>query len=181
MQNIGTIQGNLGSIAKDVDNAQKRADKVKEKSRGATKVANADSDLKIARQQWQSQSPYVFEQLQALDETRVNHLRDVLTQLQTHEVDQVERNRKTAETCLNSILNVTTSDEISGFVAKNAVSGSVEAPPRKNRSATANSSTAPPVPRTPDDEISPLPSASTAPPPTLRTPSSSGMQPYSNS
>lgn len=74
--------------------------------------------MDAAQTQWESQAPYVFESLQALDETRLNHLRDVLTQFQTHEVDQVERCRVTAEQCLNVILNVETADEITTFALK---------------------------------------------------------------
>ena len=118
MQSMSTIQGNLSSLAKDVDAAQKKAAKLSGGKTSAAKVANATSDVDAANQQWESQAPYVFEQLQALDESRINHLRDVLTQLETHEADQVERNRTSAENCLNAILNVNTADEISAFVAK---------------------------------------------------------------
>ena len=118
MQSMSTIQGNLYVIAKDVENAQKKAAKLNTGKSSTTKVANATSDVEAASQQWESQAPYVFEQLQALDESRVNHLRDVLTQLETHEVDQVERNRTTAESCLNTLLNINAQEEISGFVAK---------------------------------------------------------------
>lgn len=69
---------------------------------------------------WDSQAPFIMEQLQAADESRCNHLRDVLTQFQTHEVDQVERNRKTAEQCLNALLTVETADEIKLFAVRNA-------------------------------------------------------------
>lgn len=124
MQAMTTIQGNLASVAKEVDNAHKKASKLSGGKSSANKVANATSDVEAANQQWDSQAPYVFEQLQSLDETRVNHLRDVLTQLETHEVDLVERNRTTAESCLNALLNVDTSDEISTFVAR--VSGGGE-------------------------------------------------------
>ena len=53
-----------------------------------------------------------------MDETRVNHLRDVLTQFQTHEVDQVERSRTSAESCLNALLNLETADEIKTFAVR---------------------------------------------------------------
>ena len=137
MQAMNTIQGNLASVGKDLEVAQKKAEKVKG-GKSSTKMANATSDVEMAHQQWESQAPYVFERLQALDETRVNFLRDVLTQLQTHEIDQVEKNRTNAETCLNVLLNVTTADEISNFVAK--VSGRREStsPRLKSRSTTSN-------------------------------------------
>lgn len=143
MQAVSTIQGNLAAVAKDVDGAHKRAAKLSTGKSSANKVANATSDVEAANQQWESQAPYVFEQLQALDEGRVNHLRDVLTQLETHEVDLVERNRITAETCLNALLNVDTSDEISTFVAR--ISGGPGSepsiPPRLGSRDIAGSST----------------------------------------
>lgn len=136
MQNMSTIQGNLASVAREVDSARKKADKVQSGRTSANKVANASSDVEHAVQQWDSQAPYVFEQLQALDESRVNHLRDVLTQLQTHEVDQVERNRVSAESCLNAILNVNTTDEISTFVARRSASAPTVSPRPKSRAAS---------------------------------------------
>ncbi|KAF2835716.1 hypothetical protein M501DRAFT_941406 [Patellaria atrata CBS 101060] len=120
MQAMSTISGNLAAMAKDIDSANKKADKLKEKGpkAAAGKVANATSDLDNATSQWESQAPYVFEQLQAVDESRCNFLRDVLTQFETHEVDQVERSRITAEQCLNSLLNIETADEIKTFALK---------------------------------------------------------------
>ena len=129
MQAMSTIQGNLVAISREVETSQKRAEKVKGGRSGANKVAAASSDYIIANQQWNVQAPYVFEQLQALDENRVNHLRDVLTQLETHEVDRIERNRIAAETCLNVILNLNTADEISAFVARSS-SGTPVVPAR---------------------------------------------------
>ena len=161
MQAISTIQGHLAAVAKDLDGAQKRAQKLAGGKSNANKVANATSDVDAANQSWESQAPYVFEQLQALDESRVNHLRDVLTQFETHEVDLVERNRITAEGCLNALLNLNTADEISTFVAQNA-GGDQNLPQRlASRSATTGSSIADPGP-------APIPAATS--PPTL-TPS----------
>ena len=146
MQGISTIQSNLATVAKDLDGAQKKAQKLAGGKSNASKVANATSDIDVANQSWESQAPYVFEQLQALDESRVNHLRDVLTQFETHEVDLVERNRITAESCLNALLNVNTADEISTFVARNA--GGDQSVPRRqaSRNATTSDSTPAPAP-----------------------------------
>ena len=148
MQAVGTVQGNLAAVAKEVDGAHRKAAKLSTGKSSANKVANATSDVEAANQQWESQAPYVFEQLQALDEGRVNHLRDVLTQLETHEVDLVERNRITAETCLNALLNVDTSDEISTFVARISGGSSIEPsiPPRIGSRDMAGSSTDAPPP-----------------------------------
>ena len=157
MQGISTIQGNLAAVAKDLDGAQKKAQKLAAGKSNTNKVANATSDVDAANQAWESQAPFVFEQLQALDESRVNHLRDVLTQFETHEVDLVERNRITAESCLNALLNVNTADEISNFAARNA--GADQNVPRRlaSRSATTSGSTA-------DPNSAPIPAAATSPP-----------------
>lgn len=158
LQAMSTIQGNLSSIARDLETAQKRAERVKG-GRSSTKVANATSDVENASQLWESQAPYVFEQLQALDENRVNHLRDVLTQLQTHEVDQVERNRISAESCLNALLNVNTAEEISTFVARTS-EGKPYLPRPKSRAATGNLLRPPTPARTHDDGASEVSSTS---------------------
>lgn len=122
IQNMSTIGGNLAAMAKEIDGANKKAEKLRDKGAKASagKVANASSDVENAMSQWESQAPYVFEQLQAADESRVNVLRDILTQFQTHEVDQVERSRVTAEQCLHAVLNIETADEIKTFALRTA-------------------------------------------------------------
>jgi len=113
------IQSNLAGLAKNVETSQKKVDKAKSKgAKGADKLAAEIANAEEVYQQWESRAPFVYEQLQAADETRLNHLRDVLTQLETHEVDQVERGRQAAESCLNVLLNVETADEIKTFAAK---------------------------------------------------------------
>jgi len=114
VQAMGNISGNLAATAKDIDQAQKKTTKLKDKGSKAkaSSVADAAQEVERAEMSWESSAPYVFEQLQAIDESRLNHLRDVLTQFQTHEVDQVERSRVTAEETLNALLNIETADEI---------------------------------------------------------------------
>ena len=146
MQAMSTIQGNLAAMARELEDAQRKADKLRAKGGKAVanKVSIATTDVDNASQQWDSQAPFVFEQLQALDESRVNHLRDILTQFETHEVDQVERNRVTAEGCLNLLLNVDTTDEISTFVARIS-GGRPSIPPRQQSRAGPTSALAPPI------------------------------------
>lgn len=115
------IQGNLGALAKEYDSAHSKADRNRGKS--TRRADNVEQDIENASSQWDSQAPYVFEQLQAVDESRLNHLRDVLTQLQTHELDQVEKNRVATEQVLNSLLGVNTADEIKAFSLRNAGGG----------------------------------------------------------
>lgn len=122
LQAMITMQGNLATIAKEVDSANKKAEKLKEKGMKAAvgKITSATAEVNRTNAQWESQAPFIFEKLQAVDESRMNHLRDVLTQLQTHELDQIERSRDEAEKCLNVLLNVHTSEGISNF-AKNII------------------------------------------------------------
>ncbi|CRG89572.1 Formin-like protein 14 [Talaromyces islandicus] len=142
LSSMPSIHSDLVNLSKSLDAAQKKLEKAKEKrSKGTDKAIAASSSLAEATQQWESRAPFVFEQLQSVDESRLNHLRDVLTQLQTHEVDQVERSRQTAESCLNALLNVQTADEIKTFAAK--VSGGREPTSLRRSSSTA---AAPPAP-----------------------------------
>jgi hypothetical protein len=116
MNAVTSVQGNLGALAKDVDKAQQKTEKLQGKA--TSRQADASSDLDHAQVQWQSQAPYVFEQLQVLDEARLAQLRDLFTQSQTIEMDQVEKHRATTEHCLNILLNVETQDEIATFAIK---------------------------------------------------------------
>lgn len=120
MQQMSTIQGNLNAMAKEMEKAAEKTEKLlgKGEKADANKVANATSDFENARVQWESQAPYVFESLQSLDERRVDQLRDMLTQLQTLETDQVEKSRVAAEQTLNVLLNVETADEIKTFALR---------------------------------------------------------------
>lgn len=158
-----TVHSDLTSLAKALDAAQKKLEKAKEKgAKGADKVAAAVATVTEATQQWESRAPFVFEQLQAIDESRLNHLRDVLTQLQTHEVDQIERSRQTAESCLNVLLNVQTEDEIKTFAAKLnggrepilTRNNSVAAAPITPAAAPSSEADLPPPPRIQDDAAS---------------------------
>jgi hypothetical protein len=116
MQAMSTIQGNLVSMARDVDNAQKKSERLN--SKGSNNASRADTELEGAQSQWTSQSPYVFQSLQALDESRLNTLRDVLTQLQTHEIDTIDKMKDAAEPVLNVLLNIETADEIKAYAVR---------------------------------------------------------------
>ncbi|KAK3389334.1 Muniscin C-terminal mu homology domain-containing protein [Podospora didyma] len=124
MQNIHTISANLQTMARELDDATEKSDKLSKKGGKANvqKVDQATARLESANQQWESQAPFIFETLQALDEQRINHLRDVLTQFGTHEVDQATRAQASAEEVLNTMLEVNTSQEIQNF-AQRTVAG----------------------------------------------------------
>ncbi|EXJ54550.1 hypothetical protein A1O7_09891 [Cladophialophora yegresii CBS 114405] len=116
-KDLSTAQVNLGNTAKELSGAQRKA------AKGGRRADTASSTMEDASRQWESQAPYVFEQLQVVDESRVNHLRDVLTQFQTHEVDSIEKNKVSAESCLGALLNVETADEIKTFAARVSAGG----------------------------------------------------------
>jgi hypothetical protein len=168
LSSMPSIHNDLVNLAKSLDAAQKRLQKAKEKrSKGADKAIAASSSLAEATQQWESRAPFVFEQLQSVDESRLNHLRDVLTQLQTHEADQVERSRQTAESCLNALLNVQTADEIKTFAAKIG-GGRESAPLRRSSSAAAPPPQPPPPAPVPTAPVNTPPPVDLPPPPRIQ-------------
>ncbi|KAI2777328.1 Muniscin C-terminal mu homology domain-containing protein [Daldinia loculata] len=120
MMNLQTIQGNLQNMARELEDAQERTDKLSRKGgkASAQKVELAAGKLEFATQQWDSQAPFIFESLQALDESRMNQLRDCLTQYGTYEGEQAQSHQAEAETVLNSLLDYSTATEIQHFVAK---------------------------------------------------------------
>ncbi|KAL8999421.1 MAG: hypothetical protein Q9169_001735 [Polycauliona sp. 2 TL-2023] len=184
MQAMSTIQGNLGAIAKELDTAQKRVEKIRGGKGHAKNLSDATLGAEAIDREWQNQAPYVFEQLQALDENRINHLRDVLTQLQTHEVDQVERNRISAENCLNALLSLDTKEEISAFVAKSSAGTPSIHPTPRSRMASGNTLGTSAPSRAYDDRTSevsaasegPFGSASAVPPAPERKPRGFGLR-----
>lgn len=120
MQNIQTIQGNLQKVARELEEAQDKSDRLSKKAgkASAQKVDMAATKLESASNQWKSQAPFVFETLQAVDETRMNQLRDCLTQYGTFEGEQAQKLQADTESILNSLLDYDTANEIQHFVSK---------------------------------------------------------------
>ncbi|KAI0199213.1 Muniscin C-terminal mu homology domain-containing protein [Astrocystis sublimbata] len=139
MQNLQTIQGNLQKVARELEEAQDKSDKLSRKGgkASAQKVDMAASKLESANNQWKSQAPFVFENLQALDESRMNQLRDCLTQYGTFEGEQAQKMQADTETVLNSLLDYNTNNEIQHFASK-ATAGR---PKLEKRTTTARQST----------------------------------------
>ncbi|KAK2740181.1 hypothetical protein FQN57_006192 [Myotisia sp. PD_48] len=147
MKFMGSVSNDLASLVKNLEVAQKKAGKFKDKGpKAAGKAFSAASTVEEVKTQWQSRAPHVFEQLQIIDENRVNHLRDVLTQFQTHETDHVERSRQAAESSLNALLNIEASEEIRSFVMTKSGGRIAETP---NRQATPAPPASPPAPMDP--------------------------------
>lgn len=152
MQTLSDSQGNLAVLAKEHDSACEKADKLGKKGAKAApnKVAKVADEVEQVKAQWNIGARTTFEVLQLVDESRLNLLRDVLTQFQTHELDQVERKRTTAEDCLNTLLNVESADEIGAFVAR-VVSGRAKTETQSSRTTTSGILSTP-VPTTPFDD-----------------------------
>lgn len=139
-QNMTNIANNLATMARELDDARSQSDKLTKKGGKAStqKVDLASSKLESATQQWDSQSPFIFETLQVLDESRVNMLRDLLTQLQTHESDRAQRSTDIAVETLAQMLEISTEREVQSFVQK-VTAGKSSLPP--SRTVTRRSTT----------------------------------------
>lgn len=151
------MEPNLAAAAKAVDVADEKEQKVKRRGTKAKpqQVADAANAVSNAVGEWESQAPFAFEKFQAADESRCNHLRDVLTTWQTLELDQAQMNMQAAEATLNVILDIDTSDEIKGFANKvTAGKDKIE----RLQSRTTSSGGPPGMPSTPsivtDDSVS---------------------------
>jgi F-BAR domain only protein len=140
MTNVG---GNLQNIARDVEAAEKKAEQLRSKGgkASADKVAQAASSVEAAKGQWDSQAPYVFEKLQEVDETRLEHLRSSLTQYQTFATETHSSIGTAAEEALNSLLNIRAADEIQQFAVR-APEGILAQSIRDRRMSRAPSSVA---------------------------------------
>ncbi|EQL03824.1 fes/CIP4 domain-containing protein [Ophiocordyceps sinensis CO18] len=139
-QNMHNIANNLGVMAKDLEDAQDKADKLNRKGNKASpqKVDAATMRLESTTQQWESQAPFVFETLQALDESRINQLRDLLTQYQTSEADQAQRAQDNAVEALAAMLEISTEKEVVDFAQRTTAGRPAAAPSRSStRRSTA--------------------------------------------
>lgn len=150
VQAMGNMSGNLTAMAKELDAARKKSEKLRAKGAKAkpSEVGEAAQEEQNAELQWDSQAPFVYEKLQAVDESRLNHLRDALTQFETHEIDQIERSRVTAEETLNVLLTIETADEIQTWSLR-LRSGDIPQTSRKMSN--------PPVPASPARNLAPPP------------------------
>ncbi|RFU77034.1 fes cip4 domain-containing, partial [Trichoderma arundinaceum] len=165
VQNMTNISNNLAIMAKELDDARDRSDKLTKKGGKAStqKVDAASSKLESAIQQWESQSPFIYETLQVLDESRINMLRDLLTQFQTHESDRAQRGTDISVETLAMMLEISTEREVQGFVQK-VTAGKAPLPPSRatttRRSTThmsQNSASGPSAPSTPNPASQPPP------------------------
>ncbi|KAF4123080.1 F-BAR domain only protein [Geosmithia morbida] len=143
---MSTMSANLSTMAKTLDEAQRDNEKLGRKGAKVSvqKLADASAKLESATQQWESTAPYIFESLQALDESRINHLRDVLTQYQTNETDCAQRKLDASANTLSQLLEISTETEVLGFVDK--VSSARERTPTQHsnrRSSIVETQTSP--------------------------------------
>lgn len=144
-----SISANLTTMAKTLDEAQAQADKLGKKGGKASvqKVDAATQKLDSANQQWDAQAPFIYETLQSVDEARINQLRDLLTQYQTHETDCAQKAQEGSAAALSTLLEVDTKREIHNFVSK-TTSGRVRLPTRDStrRSSLVGTPSSTPTP-----------------------------------
>ncbi|KAI5797694.1 Muniscin C-terminal mu homology domain-containing protein [Geopyxis carbonaria] len=140
-----SLETNLNSVAKSIESTEERAEKLRKRGTKAKaqQVAEAATAVTNAFAEWDSQAPFVFEKLQAADESRCNNLRDALTRLQTLESDRAQTTIKSADLTLGIILDINTNDEIKAFAHKATVSlNKIERHPSRSANAgTINPST----------------------------------------
>ena len=107
----------MASLATAVTTAQRESDKLAQKGgkANAAKVEAATLKLQNASSQWDSQAPFIMETFQVLDEARLNHLREVLTQYQTHELAVLTDCKRSIERSMNALLEVDTAQEIKNW------------------------------------------------------------------
>ncbi|EWC46125.1 hypothetical protein DRE_04699 [Drechslerella stenobrocha 248] len=115
---LRTMEGNLNGLAKAIDTSEDKVEKLRKKGKRAepAKVAEATAGFKEATGNWDSQSPFIFEQLQAVDESRITQLRESLTRMQTLELDQFDHMKELMEATVQALLDANTADEIKSFV-----------------------------------------------------------------
>ncbi|TGZ81765.1 hypothetical protein EX30DRAFT_340630 [Ascodesmis nigricans] len=118
------LETNLGTVAKTIDVAEERAEKLKKRGAKAKaqQVADSAASVSSAYAEWDSQAPFVFEKFQVADEGRCNNLKDALTRLQTLELDRTQSSMKAVEETLAEMLDISTADEMKGFANK-AIAG----------------------------------------------------------
>lgn len=115
-----SLEVNLGAIAKSVDTAEERAEKLRKRGQKAKpqQVAETASAVSSAHSEWDSQAPFVFEKLEVADEARCHNLRDALTRFHTLRLDQAQSEMQAAEAALGLILDVSVAEEIKAFANK---------------------------------------------------------------
>lgn len=149
MTSMSTVQSNLTLLLKELVEAQEKSNKLSKKGGKANtqKVEAATTRLESASSTWDIQTPFIFEKLQSLDEIRLNTLRDLLTQYETHEIDCLERNTKTVEVAIASLIEFQAQSELTNW-ADNVTVGKQKRERQATPSVSRPSARTPPPPST---------------------------------
>lgn len=70
------------------------------------------------RAQWESQAPYLLEQTEVIDESRLGYLKNALTTFGTIEADYSDKSLKISEKVLNNVLSFEPLDDVAAFAAQ---------------------------------------------------------------
>ncbi|CAN6674642.1 hypothetical protein TRVA0_059S00386 [Trichomonascus vanleenenianus] len=110
-QDVKQLQEGLTQLARQLVHAEEKL----QHQRG-----NEEHQIQLAesRSSWESQAPYLTEQLEVVDEARLVLVKDSLTRMQTLEVDRAQGSIKEAEKSLNSILSFEPYEDMNSFASK---------------------------------------------------------------
>ena len=104
------------SLAESYSSYEQQLEKLHRKpGKNQQQMNIAQHSLDETRSQWESQAPYVLEQIQTADEGRLAYLKSALTTFVTVEEDRYKMSLKESEVILNSVLSFEPSNEVSAF------------------------------------------------------------------
>lgn len=112
---------NLDTLAHTFSNNDEKVEKLRKKtqtSRHHQLVENAQHSLDELRSQWESQAPFILEQIEIIDKARLGFLKNSLINFETLEADKSQRLMKNTESVLNTILSFEPMDEVAAFAAQ---------------------------------------------------------------
>uniref|UniRef100_A0A060TC19 ARAD1D36344p n=1 Tax=Blastobotrys adeninivorans TaxID=409370 RepID=A0A060TC19_BLAAD len=93
----------LAHLASQLQHSEASFDKSRRKHHGRSSES-AQVHLAEVRSQWENQAPYVVEQFEGLDDSRLVFLKDSLTRSETLHVDACQNGIKHSESALNKVL-----------------------------------------------------------------------------
>lgn len=112
-----------------------KLDKLRKKKHGQTEAQQHSLDE--VRAQWESQAPYILEQAEVIDESRLGYLKNLLTTFGTIEADRSEKSLKISEGVLNNILSFEPIDDVAAYAAQVSKGGEMAPAPSSHSMRSA--------------------------------------------
>ncbi|OLL22803.1 Cytoskeletal protein syp1 [Neolecta irregularis DAH-3] len=118
------VESNIASLAKYVELAEGKVEKVKKKGKALpTKVEQVLESMSIVRGQWETEAPFVFERFQAIDERRLEFIKDIYHKYENLEIEQAKRKTEISDGVLLDIGNLSVKSEIDNYVQRSLLLG----------------------------------------------------------